>query len=206
MKLRAVFLDLNGTLVRPVTVDRLADLEVIPGAGAAVARLCHEGFVCPVVTVQSRIEKGVFTDGEFRAWFAGLSKQLAAEGGHVLGPYVCPHRYATPCRCAKPQGELYRGAAEELGVDMRRSYTIGDTASDVEAGVGIGAKGCLVLTGEASGSADRCSAGKLASFVGRDLAAVVAWIIADKAAQLAVAPDAAHTYVQPSSSGVAPRR
>lgn len=54
---RAVFLDLNGTLALPVTVEKLGELRPVPGAAEAVARLCRAGFVCPVVTIQSRIAK-----------------------------------------------------------------------------------------------------------------------------------------------------
>ena len=66
---KAVFLDLNGTLVLPVKPERLADLYAIPGAIAAVARLTAAGFVCPVITVQSRIAKGIFTASDFSSGF-----------------------------------------------------------------------------------------------------------------------------------------
>ncbi len=63
---RAVFLDLHGTLVLPLAVDRLGALRVIAGVPQAVAKLCDAGFLCPVVTVQSRIAKGTFPEIEFR--------------------------------------------------------------------------------------------------------------------------------------------
>ncbi len=66
---RAVFLDLNGTLVSPLKPDALDDLVLLPGAAEAIARLTAAGYVCPVVTVQSRIAKGLFSSADFEAWF-----------------------------------------------------------------------------------------------------------------------------------------
>src|SRR5215207_9906731 len=99
---KAVFLDLNGTLVLPLKQERLSDLYPIPGAVGAVARLVRAGFLCPVITVQSRIAKGLFTSEEFLEWFRDFESALATEGAVVRGPYVCPHRFAEPCACKKP--------------------------------------------------------------------------------------------------------
>jgi histidinol phosphatase-like enzyme len=66
MKRRAVFLDLNGTLVLPIIVQRPSELRLIDDAPAAVASLSEAGFLCPVVTIQSRIGKGLFTVEEFQ--------------------------------------------------------------------------------------------------------------------------------------------
>jgi histidinol phosphatase-like enzyme len=67
MSRRGVFLDLNGTLVEPLKQERLDELTLILGVAAAIARLSVAGFVCPVVTVQSRITKGLFTMRDFEA-------------------------------------------------------------------------------------------------------------------------------------------
>jgi len=94
MKRRGVFLDLNGTLVEPLKQERLDELTLIPGVVQAVARLTSAGFVCPVVTVQSRIAKGLFSMADFEDWFATFAAGLKAQGADVVGPYVCPHRRA----------------------------------------------------------------------------------------------------------------
>ena len=104
---RAVFLDLNGTLVSPLKPDALDDLILLPGAAEAVARLTAAGYVCPVVTVQSRIAKGLFSLADFEAWFVRFAADLSAKGARVWGPYVCPHRFAEPCPCKKPNRLLY---------------------------------------------------------------------------------------------------
>lgn len=69
---RAVFLDLNGTLVLPLLVERPVEYRLIAGAGEALRLLRSGGFVCPVVTVQSRIEKGVYGEADFHRWFDSL--------------------------------------------------------------------------------------------------------------------------------------
>src|SRR3954470_21090724 len=116
MKRRAVFLDLNGTLVMPVLVERPQQLALIDGAASAIAKLSSSGFVCPVVTIQSRIEKGLFSADEFSSWFAVFRGSLGTHGADVVGPYVCPHRFANPCPCKKPNTLLYERAAADHAI------------------------------------------------------------------------------------------
>ncbi len=142
----AAFLDLHGTLVLPLAVDRLDELRVIPGAEDAVARLCAAGFVCPVVTVQSRIAKGAYSEAEFRAWFDGFARQMQGAGGRV-SPYICPHRFSDPCACKKPQALLYEQAARDLEIDLHASFVVGDTSADVEAAQRFGGRGYLLRDG-----------------------------------------------------------
>ena len=100
MKHRAAFLDLNGTLVMPIKQESLSELTLIEGA---VARLSRAGFVCPVVTIQSRIAKGLFSAEEFRVWFQEFARLLHGCGAEIVGPYVCPHRFSEVCACKKPR-------------------------------------------------------------------------------------------------------
>lgn len=174
---RAVFLDLNGTLVTPVLVERLEDLRLIHGVGTGIARLCRAGFLCPVVTVQSRIAKGFFSESEFRAWFKGFAGSLSRSGSVLIGPYVCPHRFAEPCGCAKPQTLMYERAAREHGINLTRSFAIGDTAADVEAASRFGGRGCLVRTGYAADEAEARRARRFSSYTGQTFGDVVDWIV-----------------------------
>lgn len=132
------------------------------------------GFVCPIVTVQPRIEKGLFTEAAFRAWFADFFNNLGLD---VKGPYICPHRYTHPCPCEKPNPLLYQQAAQELSLDLSRSYTIGDSLQDVEAACRFGGTGCLVRTGWAAQDRVVEQAGAFASFIGDTIADAVAWIV-----------------------------
>ena len=170
---RAVFLDLNGTIVLPLKQESLDELTLIPGADLAIQRLLDTGFLCPVVTVQSRIEKGLFTASEFQSWFTNFFGNLDLD---VKGPYVCPHRYDHPCLCEKPNPYLYEQAAADLSIDLKNSYTIGDSPQDVEVAYRFGGTGCLVRTGWAA--QDRVvEEARSAVFIGDTITDAVDWIL-----------------------------
>jgi len=177
MNRRGVFLDLNGTLVEPVKPERLDALTLIPGVVTAVARLSAVGFVCPVVTVQSRIAKGLFSIAEFEIWFASLAAGLKAQGASIVGPYVCPHRFAEPCLCKKPNALLYERAAAEHQLELADCFVIGDSPEDVRAAKCFGGRGCLVRTGWASDPRVVEAAASDASVVVQLLAEAVDWIL-----------------------------
>ena len=84
---RGAFLDLNGTLVMPVLVQRLDELQPVAGVESAVARLSQAGFICPVVTIQSRIEKGLFSMDLAVAWRNWGMSSLPWLGGFASGAW-----------------------------------------------------------------------------------------------------------------------
>ena len=170
----AVFLDLNGTLVLPVKQESLSELRIIPGADLAIARLIEEKLICPVITIQSGIEKGRFTEQEFRNWFSGFFKNLKLD---LKGPYVCPHTFAEDCICKKPHTFLYQQAARDYSIDLSKSYVVGDTCLDVIAGKNIGGHGCLVRSTSTTDDSAYKDAGQNASFIGQTLSHVVNWIL-----------------------------
>jgi D-glycero-D-manno-heptose 1,7-bisphosphate phosphatase len=174
---RAVFLDLNGTLVLPILFERLSDLRPIEDAAAAVGSLLAAGFVCPVVTVQSRIAKGFFSVEDFQLWFRRFSVEFSEHGADIVGPYVCPHRFGEICRCKKPNTFLYEQAATEHAIDLRRSFVIGDSAADVEAACRFGGRGCLVRTGWAADEREAKRAIPYASHVAQSLSDAAAWVV-----------------------------
>jgi len=145
--MRAAFLDLNGTLAEPVRVTELRELRMLPQAIEAVRLLNQAQFLCPVVTVQSRISKAIFSLHDFLAWFAEFQQQFHGAGARLLGPYVCPHQSRDACLCKKPQTQLYLQAAHEHAIDLAQSIVIGDTYDDVAAAQALGIPGYLVRTG-----------------------------------------------------------
>ena len=171
---KAVFLDLNGTIVLPLKQETLDEMYLIPGAGTAVRRLLADGFVCPVVTVQARIEKGLFSEQDFRAWFAQFFRKHDLD---VKGPYVCPHRFNHPCPCKKPSSQLFQQAAGELDLNLPESYVVGDSAEDVQAAVAFGGTGCLVRTGWAADDRVVEAVRTTALYVGPSIAEAADWII-----------------------------
>lgn len=146
----AVFLDLNGTLAHPVHNPQERRLRPLPGAFEALALLRKAGLACAVVTVQARIDRGLFDEAEFRQWFAEFERAATAVGGSIDGLYLCPHDVGARCRCRKPATELYELAAADLGASLRSSWVVGDTSNDLRAAAGIGARAILVRTGYGS--------------------------------------------------------
>jgi D-glycero-D-manno-heptose 1,7-bisphosphate phosphatase len=126
------------------------------------------------VTIQSGIGKGRFTDKEFRDWFSDFFRKLKLD---IKGPYICPHRFAEPCECKKPNPFLYEQAATDHAIDLSRSYVIGDTAWDVIAGKNIGGHGCLVRTGWGENETEYQQAKPFMAYSGKNLNDVVSWIL-----------------------------
>jgi D-glycero-D-manno-heptose 1,7-bisphosphate phosphatase len=174
---RAVFLDLNGTLVLPLKQETLDEIYLIPGADIAVRRLIAAGFVCPVVTIQARIQKGLFSEQDFRGWFREFFRKHDLE---VKGPYVCPHRFNHPCPCRKPSPLLYEQAAKDLQLCLSESYVVGDSPEDVQAAIAFGGTGCLVRTGWAADDRVVEAIRSTAHFVGTSIAEAADWIVAQK--------------------------
>ncbi|MBI1752041.1 MAG: HAD family hydrolase [Acidobacteria bacterium] len=151
----AVFLDRDGTLNEEV--DFLCDpdeLVMIPGAAAAVARLNAKGIPVVVVTNQSGIGRGKYGWTDFAAVMSRMGTLLAVENARIDAVYASPHHeqalgeYAVadhPER--KPNPGMLLRAAEEHGLDLSRSWMVGDKALDIEAGRRAGCRVALVRTG-----------------------------------------------------------
>lgn len=147
----AVFLDRDGTLTEdPGYLHRPEDVRVLPGAARAVARLNAAGYVVVVVTNQSGIARGLYDVAAYDAVQRRLADLLAGEGARLDGAYYCPHHpdHTGPCACRKPGVRLFEEAARALGIDLRRSWFVGDKASDVAPARTLGGRGILVATGE----------------------------------------------------------
>lgn len=148
-----LFIDKDGTLVHdvPYNVDP-ALLRFMPGAGAALARLQQAGLALVIVTNQAGIARGLFTHPQFERLAQALRQRLQQDFGVTLdGLEFCPHapdadgRPACPCR--KPAPGMLRRAAERHGLDLSRSWMVGDTLDDVEAGHRAGAGGLFFDSG-----------------------------------------------------------
>ena len=143
-----VALDRDGTL----NVERhyLADpaqVELVDGAAEGLRHLRRLGLELLVITNQSGVGRGYFTEGTLNEVHRRLRECLAAEGVELGGIYVCPHLPTDGCGCRKPGPGLLERAARERGFDPRDAFVIGDKASDVEMGRRAGSTTFLVRTG-----------------------------------------------------------
>lgn len=169
---RWVILDRDGTLI--AERHYLSDpeqVELIPGAPAALIRLRDRGVGAVVLTNQSAIGRGLFDAERLEQVHARLRGLLAAHGASVDAILVCPHTPEDRCECRKPRPGMVERARAELGLDPRRSFVVGDKDCDIELGRNVGATTLLVRTGY---GAETERAGRVrADHVVRDVAEAV---------------------------------
>jgi D-glycero-D-manno-heptose 1,7-bisphosphate phosphatase len=142
----AVFLDRDGTLMRDVDYcGDPNDVHVFPGAADALRKLKEAGYKLIIITNQSAIGRGYFTEGDYRAVEREVVRQL---GENLIdATYFCPHVPDGQCECRKPQPGMILQGARDHHLDLRQSFFIGDKQSDVECGRNAGVKTVLVRTG-----------------------------------------------------------
>ena len=141
------FVDRDGTIIRDANYVRDPnDVELLPGAAAAIAKLNEAGVVVAVITNQSGIARGWLTPADYEAVRARLDQLLAVEGARIDGTFMCPHfpDITGPCDCRKPGLKLYRDAIAEFGIEPKESLFVGDRWRDVVPGVALGGRAILL--------------------------------------------------------------
>ncbi len=142
----AAFLDRDGVINRDNGyVGRWEDFEFLPGAIEGMRLLQQAGYVLIVVTNQSGIARGFYTEVDFQLLTQRMLQELAYQGVHVTEVYHCPHHpkgavqeLAIECDCRKPAPGMLLRAAQEHGLSMVDSVMIGDKSSDLQAGLAAG--------------------------------------------------------------------
>jgi histidinol-phosphate phosphatase family protein len=151
---KAVFLDRDGTIARDVPYcSRPEDFELLPGATEGIKLLNEHGFKVVVVTNQSGIARGYFTERTLAEIHDKMITQLAEHGAHVDAIYYCPHHPDDNCDCRKPKPRMVFQAARDLDIDLSQSYVIGDSEMDVELARQAGCK-TGIRVGELGGAGD----------------------------------------------------
>lgn len=145
----AVFLDRDGVLNRDTwpTVLSASELQMLPGAAEAVAALTRAGWPVVIVTNKTAMGWGLLTPREHGEVMARVLAAIDAAGGKVLQVYHCPHNTLRGCGCHKPKPGMLVRAAREHGLDLERSWMVGDSWRDVAAGKAAGCRTILVGPG-----------------------------------------------------------
>jgi D-glycero-D-manno-heptose 1,7-bisphosphate phosphatase len=158
---RAVFLDRDGTLnVRPAEHEYLRndhDFEWLDGAPEALARLAQAGFVLAVVSNQRGVARGLVTVEDLRRIERRIQADLSPLGCRIEAFRYCLHDTDAGCACRKPEPGMLRDLAELLDLDLVRSWMVGDTADDVEAGRAARCRTALIGAGPKPVAADVCA-------------------------------------------------
>ena len=144
---RAVFVDRDGTLAPDVNYClRPDDFNLFPEA-QAIKMLNDAKFKVIVITNQSGIARGYFTDDILTKIHQKMRNELKKNGAYLDAIYYCPHHPNDKCKCRKPGTVLFEKAAIDFNIDLSHSFVIGDRDVDIRAGKAIGAKRILVTTG-----------------------------------------------------------
>jgi D-glycero-D-manno-heptose 1,7-bisphosphate phosphatase len=141
-----VFVDRDGVInrMRPEYVKRWEELELLPGAIDALARLTRAGCEVVVLTNQSAIGRGLLSREAVDEIHSRLNAVVQRAGGRIRAFLLCPHSPADGCACRKPAPGLLLRARDELGMDLTRALMIGDQPSDVEAARAAGCPAILI--------------------------------------------------------------
>jgi D-glycero-D-manno-heptose 1,7-bisphosphate phosphatase len=176
----AVFLDRDGTIAEEVGyLNHVSRFHMFPFAGQAIRQLNHAKLPVIVITNQSGVARGYFPESLVGDVHELMTTQLAEEGAHIDALYYCPHKGDDACECRKPNPGMLERAAREHGLDLRRSFVVGDRYGDIELAHGVGARGIMVRTGYGEGEIQWHSSNWPGppDFIADDLAAAAEWIV-----------------------------
>ena len=154
-KTAAVFLDRDGTLIEEVGYVNHPDrARLFPWAARAVRKLNRAGLTVVVVTNQSGVARGYFSEALVRRVHRDIAREFRKAGARVAAFYYCPHhpasrirKYRRDCRCRKPETGMIEAAAKKFGINVSDSYVVGDSYRDMQTGFNAGARTVMVLTG-----------------------------------------------------------
>ena len=153
---KAIFLDRDGTInIDHGYVHQIDDFEFIEGSINALKKLKEMGYLLVLVTNQSGIARGYFTEAQFLQLTEWMDWSLAEQGVDFDGIYYCPHHpdgkgeFKEDCPCRKPKPGMLLDAMKALNIDPQQSVMVGDKIEDIKAGINAKVKiNVLVRTGK----------------------------------------------------------
>jgi len=155
---RGVFLDRDGVINRKASEDeyitRWEDFHFLPDVADGIALLNRAGWSVIVISNQRCVAKGLLSVATLEAMHQRMSEELGAAGAKVDGIYYCPHEKDAACNCRKPAPGMLLAAAKEHQIDLRSSWMIGDSETDVEAGRRAGCRTAQLVTNPESVGGD----------------------------------------------------
>ena len=173
---RAVFLDRDGTIAKDVPYCRRPeDFHILHRVPQAIRLLNQHGFKVVVITNQSGIARGYFTEETLSRIHDRMKSDLQQDGASIDAIYVCPHHPDDECECRKPKPALLIGAANDIGIILSRSYMVGDDPKDVQAGKDAGCR-TVWLTAD---PAQQDRGLDFSNYIAADLFEAVEWLLKD---------------------------
>jgi D-glycero-D-manno-heptose 1,7-bisphosphate phosphatase len=181
----AVFVDRDGTIIEEIGYQSDPDgVRLIPGAAGSISKLNKLGVPVVVISNQAGVARGLFTTDDLDRVHDRFVDLLAAQGAFVDAAYYCPHHpeFDVECDCRKPRPGLLLKASEDLGIELGRSFMVGDRLIDVQAGKAAGVSPVFLLTGYGQRELEehRAEVISTADRVCDDLAQAVDWILDER--------------------------
>lgn len=176
----AAFLDRDGVINENSSdyVTSWQEFVFLPQVFEPLKRLARSDLFVVVVTNQSAVNRGFMDRTTLEEIHARMVEEVARRGGRIDAVLYCPHRPDEGCDCRKPRLGLFLRAAKEYNLDLTRSYLVGDALTDVEAGLAVGCKSFLVLTGRGQDQLAKPQARQLTGYhVVANLGEAVEWIL-----------------------------
>lgn len=140
---KTVFLDRDGLINRQAPphqyITKWEEFEFLPGVPEAIHKLNKAGYLVLIVTNQRGIARGMMTVEAVEMIHRQMCKTLHKNGAHIDGIYFCPHNEGE-CHCRKPDIGLFLQAERDFQIDKKKSWMVGDSESDVQAGQNYGVK------------------------------------------------------------------
>ena len=144
---KAIFLDRDGTLNEDTLYPhKIEHFKLLPGVIEGLKKLSKD-YIFIIITNQSGIGRGIYTEREFHEFNRHLVSKLKNEGIEIKKTYYCPHHPDENCDCRKPHTKNIKDAAGEFDIDIKNSWTIGDHPPDIKMGLDAGTKTIFMLTG-----------------------------------------------------------
>lgn len=180
----AVFMDRDGTITEEMGYLKEPEkLRLIPRSSEAIRSLNEKEILAIVVSNQSGVARGYFTERTVKKIQSKLKRLLKKEEAYLNGIYYCPHhpefgppKYRKDCNCRKPKPGMLLKAAKRFNLDLKKCYVIGDKVDDIKLARNVGAKGILILTGYGQKSSKRVKPDHTA----KDLYHAVQWILKEE--------------------------
>ena len=170
---RAVFLDRDGTMAPDAHYcSRVEDFRLFSSVPDAVKILNNNGFKVVVVTNQSGIGRGLFTEERLGEIHQKMKDELAKSKAYVDGIYYCPHHPDDKCDCRKPKTGMFERAVKDFGINLSHSFVVGDLPTDIEVGKALGCKTILINNSNRGGNIN-CSP----DCISKTLYSAVRWIM-----------------------------
>jgi len=146
---KAAFLDRDGVINRKAPgngyITTWEEMEILPGVPDCIAKLNNAGFHVIIVSNQRCVAKGLLSSADLEMMHERMKEHLAQFDARIDAIYYCPHELTSACRCRKPEPGMLLEAARDHEVDLPRSWMIGDSPIDVDAGKRAGCKTALLV-------------------------------------------------------------